>query len=162
MTAPSEGDAPPAKRRRLEIVATRAAHNTAVGSESLARPVSPPASSRQTPVLAACPLLGVVPTWSFDDVPKQTVKRPPSQEPPKSRKEEENIPCGSGFIQTEDAQENDNVSFQRIPSPFHLTHIQDLAPQQNVDTLQLKDVLDNPLIKECWNFNFLFDIDFVM
>ncbi len=49
-----------------------------------------------------------------------------------------------------------------IPSPFQLTTIQDLPPASNVDTVSLKDLLGDPLIKECWHFNFLFDVDFLM
>jgi len=49
-----------------------------------------------------------------------------------------------------------------VSSPIQLTRIDDLMPSQNVDTIGLKDILGDPLIKECWNFNFLFDLDFVM
>jgi tyrosyl-DNA phosphodiesterase-1 len=49
-----------------------------------------------------------------------------------------------------------------VSSPFQLTKIRDLAPHQNVDTVELKNILGDPLIQECWNFNFLFDLDFVM
>ncbi|ORY09494.1 tyrosyl-DNA phosphodiesterase I [Clohesyomyces aquaticus] len=49
-----------------------------------------------------------------------------------------------------------------ITSPIQLTKIADLAPAQNVDTIGLDDILGHPMIKECWNFNFLFDLDFVM
>lgn len=49
-----------------------------------------------------------------------------------------------------------------LPSPIQLTRVKDLAPGQNVDAVGLKDILGDPMIKECWNFNFLFDIDFVM
>jgi tyrosyl-DNA phosphodiesterase-1 len=43
-----------------------------------------------------------------------------------------------------------------------LTRIAGLAAHQNVDAVGLGDLLGDPLIKECWNFNFLFDLDFVM
>ena len=49
-----------------------------------------------------------------------------------------------------------------IPSPFQLTTIQDLPPASNIDTVSLKDLLGDPLIKECWHFNFLFDVDYLM
>ncbi|KAJ5150043.1 hypothetical protein N7448_001621 [Penicillium atrosanguineum] len=32
----------------------------------------------------------------------------------------------------------------------------------NVDTVKLRDILGDPMIRECWNFNYLFDVDFVM
>lgn len=47
-------------------------------------------------------------------------------------------------------------------SPFQLTKIHDLPATANVDTVTLSDILGDPLIKETWQFNFLFDIDFLM
>ncbi|KAI4722260.1 phospholipase D/nuclease [Aureobasidium sp. EXF-10727] len=47
-------------------------------------------------------------------------------------------------------------------SPFQLTKIRDLGVSANVDTVTLSDILGNPLIKEQWQFNFLFDIEFLM
>lgn len=47
-------------------------------------------------------------------------------------------------------------------SPFQLTRIRDLPPEMNKDTVTLKDILGDPLIAECWEFNYLHDIDFLM
>ena len=49
-----------------------------------------------------------------------------------------------------------------LPSPFQLTHIRDLPDHLNIDTIKLKNILGDPLIKECWQFNFLIDLDFLM
>lgn len=51
-----------------------------------------------------------------------------------------------------------------IPSPVQLTHIRDIPDSSgyNEDTVKLRDILGDPLIKECWQFNFLFDVDFLM
>ncbi|KAE8135018.1 tyrosyl-DNA phosphodiesterase I [Aspergillus pseudotamarii] len=51
-----------------------------------------------------------------------------------------------------------------IPSPFQLTHIRDLAASSgnNVDTVRLRDILGDPMIRECWQFNYLHDVDFIM
>lgn len=49
-----------------------------------------------------------------------------------------------------------------ISSPIQLTHIRDMSASYNVDSISLGDVLGDPLIKECWQFNFLFDVDFIM
>lgn len=49
-----------------------------------------------------------------------------------------------------------------IASPFQLTRIRDLPDEANVDTIGLSDILGDPMIKQCWNFNFLFDIHFIM
>lgn len=49
-----------------------------------------------------------------------------------------------------------------IRSPIQLTRIKDLPKEKNIDTVQLRDILGNPLIRECWQFNYCFDIDFLM
>ncbi|RDW91985.1 hypothetical protein BP5796_01379 [Coleophoma crateriformis] len=49
-----------------------------------------------------------------------------------------------------------------VNSPFQLTSIRDLPPSMNVDTVSLKDILGDPLIAECWEFNYLHDVDFLM
>ncbi|KAG7131798.1 tyrosyl-DNA phosphodiesterase like protein [Verticillium longisporum] len=48
------------------------------------------------------------------------------------------------------------------PSPFQLTHIRDLPSSSNADAVTLRDLLGDPLISECWEFNFLHDIPFLM
>lgn len=47
-------------------------------------------------------------------------------------------------------------------SPFQLTHIRDLPNEANVDAVSLNDLLGDPLISECWEFNYLHDLDFLM
>lgn len=47
-------------------------------------------------------------------------------------------------------------------SPFNLTSIQNLPKSYNVDAVTLKDILGDPLIAECWEFNYLHDLDFLM
>jgi tyrosyl-DNA phosphodiesterase-1 len=49
-----------------------------------------------------------------------------------------------------------------IRSPFQLTSIRDLPPASNVDAVTLKDILGDPLISKCWEFNYLHDLDFLM
>lgn len=51
---------------------------------------------------------------------------------------------------------------QTFRSPFQLTRIRDLPPELNRDTVTLRDILGDPLISECWEFNYLHDIDFLM
>lgn len=55
-----------------------------------------------------------------------------------------------------------NRGGQRIKSPFQLTRIQDLPEVANHETVTLKDILGDPLISECWEFNFLHDVHFLM
>ncbi|EEU40239.1 uncharacterized protein NECHADRAFT_34138 [Fusarium vanettenii 77-13-4] len=49
-----------------------------------------------------------------------------------------------------------------IKSPWQLTWIQDLSEEDNRDAVSLRDLLGDPLIAECWEFNFLHDIHFLM
>ena len=49
-----------------------------------------------------------------------------------------------------------------IPSPIQLNRISELPPSSNVDTVSLRDILGDPLISECWLFNHLFDVDFIL
>ena len=36
------------------------------------------------------------------------------------------------------------------------------ASGNNADTIKLKDLLGDPMIRECWQFNYCFDVDFLM
>jgi hypothetical protein len=145
-------NAPPAKRRKLdgdqpkEALAATEHQIKDSPHKGLDRSISPPLSRRRSPV---APSRALEPTWGFDDVPKETLT--PKAVDPDAHQDEANA---SDSIRKRSA---DHVS-----SPFQLTNIQDLAPHQNVDAVRLKDILGDPMIKECWNFNFLFDIDFVM
>lgn len=58
----------------------------------------------------------------------------------------------------------DPFSPRIIPSPIRLTHIQGFPANSayNADTVKLRDILGDPMIKECWQFNFMFDVDFLM
>lgn len=47
-------------------------------------------------------------------------------------------------------------------SPFQLTWIRDLPPEANTDAVTLGDILGDPLVAECWDFNYLHDIDFLL
>ncbi|KAF7558731.1 hypothetical protein G7046_g5432 [Stylonectria norvegica] len=49
-----------------------------------------------------------------------------------------------------------------IPSPWQLTWIRDLPDDLNKDAVTLKELLGDPLISECWEFNYLHDIHFLM
>lgn len=49
-----------------------------------------------------------------------------------------------------------------VPSPIQLNFIQELPASSNLDTVSLGNILGEPMIKECWLFNYLVDVDFVM
>ncbi|KAK3502792.1 tyrosyl-DNA phosphodiesterase I [Neurospora crassa] len=64
---------------------------------------------------------------------------------------------------TEEQAKKQPCSYRRVvASPFHLTTIRSLGQNSNKDTVSLKGLLGDPLIKECWEFNYLHDIDFLM
>ncbi|KAH6607435.1 tyrosyl-DNA phosphodiesterase 1 [Trichoderma cornu-damae] len=47
-------------------------------------------------------------------------------------------------------------------SPWRLTRIRDVPGESNRDAVALEDILGDPLLCECWQFNFLHDIAFVV
>lgn len=49
-----------------------------------------------------------------------------------------------------------------LPSPIQLTRIQNLPSSHNVNAVSLRDLIGDPMIKECWQFNYLLDLDFIM
>lgn len=49
-----------------------------------------------------------------------------------------------------------------VTSPWQLTWIRDLPESLNKDAVTLKDLLGDPLVCECWEFNYLHDIPFLM
>lgn len=65
-----------------------------------------------------------------------------------------------GFAPTGTTSTNNLI----IPSPIQLTHIRDLPANSdsNIDTVKLRDILGDPMIRECWQFNYMFDVDFLM
>ncbi|KAJ5925222.1 hypothetical protein N7454_007861 [Penicillium verhagenii] len=91
--------------------------------------------------------------------------------PPKRKRSKKPMAHGSTPTGLPGNQENGAAEKQTnahhpslISSPFELTHIQDLPDKEglNEDTVKLRDILGHPLIKECWQFNYLFDVDFMM
>lgn len=49
-----------------------------------------------------------------------------------------------------------------ISSPFQLTKVTGLPSKDNIHTVNLHDILGDPLIKQAWIFNFCFDINWTM
>jgi len=69
--------------------------------------------------------------------------------------EQENVPH---------SQRPENLSLRLVPSPVQLTHIRDYPASKgyNNDVVRLRDILGDPMIRECWQFNYMFDVDFLM
>lgn len=106
--------------------------------ESLERGVSPPAG-RQVPPLEKTEQEMTIPGRVKDDAYKSSL---PSE---RSRRKI----TGSS---------NPRI----ISSPFKLTSIRDLPDSDNVDTIGIKDILGDVMLKEVWLFDFLYDVDWVM
>lgn len=49
-----------------------------------------------------------------------------------------------------------------FPSPFRLTRVRDLPPAANADAVSLGDILGDPMLSECWSFNYLHDLGFLL
>ena len=49
-----------------------------------------------------------------------------------------------------------------LRSPFQLTTVRDLPASANVDTLTVKDVFGSPALVECWEFNYLHNLEFLI
>ncbi|KLU81943.1 hypothetical protein MAPG_01023 [Magnaporthiopsis poae ATCC 64411] len=75
--------------------------------------------------------------------------------------EQEVLPS-SARLESSSATPVETPAVVDFSSPFRLTHIRDLGPEDNVDAVQLKDVIGDPLISECWDFNYLHDINFLL
>ncbi|KAI6785103.1 uncharacterized protein J7T54_006745 [Emericellopsis cladophorae] len=72
----------------------------------------------------------------------------------------EGIRGGSRTIASDGASQG--VESTAVASPWQLTWIRDLPEDLNRDAVTLRDLLGDPLISDCWEFNFLHDIDFLM
>ncbi|KAH8659164.1 tyrosyl-DNA phosphodiesterase [Tricladium varicosporioides] len=59
-------------------------------------------------------------------------------------------------------RKQENPGTKLVSSPFNLTWIRDLPESSNIEAVNLKDILGDPLISECWEFNYLHDLDFLM
>ncbi|CAN8102585.1 unnamed protein product [Discula destructiva] len=67
---------------------------------------------------------------------------------------------GTGTVEPSPTEKR-QIDAKVFRSPFQLTWIRDLPDAANTDAVTLQDVLRDPLIAECWNFNYLHDIAFL-
>ncbi|KAK8198033.1 putative tyrosyl-DNA phosphodiesterase [Phyllosticta capitalensis] len=128
-------DAPAPKRRRVDepTSANAEARLLRRGIASLHRSVSPPAR-RQTALRA---------------------------EPKSEAHATEELSSTTVAPEKESGQQTRSTQ-EIVPSPFQLTRIRDLPSSANVDTVNIDDVLQDPLITETWVFNYMFDVDWLM
>lgn len=62
----------------------------------------------------------------------------------------------------EDQPKARTTTTRYLPSPFQLTYIRDLPPSHNMDAVTLQDLIGHPLLTECWQFNYLHSIPFIL
>ncbi|KAF7505866.1 hypothetical protein GJ744_012488 [Endocarpon pusillum] len=140
---------PARKRQRIDDHSLRTSHPVAVEVRSrraaflasLDRGVSPPAG-RESPPPA---------TTAIEQALQTEAKTETPQNPP--------ISPVIGQLGTQSAATSNCAIFQ---SPFKLTHIRDLPANANIDTISVRDILGDVMLKEVWLFDFLYDVDWVM
>lgn len=126
---------PPPKRRRLSVEPSEQDPPGTSGQStprSLSHPVSPPRKRRG--------------------------RRPAAQ----SEGEKEHAQISPASTAHTDIPLSTHQVNQTFKSPFQLTWVQDLPDAANTDAVTLRDILGNPLIAECWDFNYLHDVDFLI
>lgn len=126
---------PPPKRRRLSVEPGEQDWTGTPGQStprSLSHPVSPPRKRRS---------------------------RQPAAE---SESNEEQAQITSASDKHTDVPPPTHEVNQTFKSPFQLTWIRDLPDAANTDAVTLRDILGDPLIAECWEFNYLHDVDFLI
>ena len=104
---------------------------------------------------------------SNEDDPQSSMLNAPIS-PPRARRAlsaavfgQASIPAMEAHAPGEDVKPSKPDS-KSIRSPIQLSYVEGLPAADNVNTVSLRDILGNPLIKECWAFNYLFDVDFLM
>ncbi|CAG9937141.1 unnamed protein product [Clonostachys rosea f. rosea IK726] len=88
---------------------------------------------------------------------EQSRKRPPEEDPQTAIEGPESL---SRPISP--PRKKARASPPTLLSPWHLTWIRDLPEDLNKDAMTLTDLLGDPMISECWEFNYLHDIPFLM
>lgn len=99
------------------------------------------------------------------DRPTKRLKTEPDTSPPDAPSASSPLPSLSKSITPPPSRpQQQSTPAHAIPSPFQLTKIfaQSSLSGNNEDTVRLGDILGDPLIRECWQFNYMIDVDFVM
>lgn len=140
---------PPFKRRRLGKDGSdlpEASDDALILPRTLSHPISPPPRKKprpRGPLTEQSEELEIKPPWSLASI--NGVSKEQAAEDTSSSTRSQN-----------------GTSSHVFSSPFHLTWVQDLPDAANTDAVTLRDLLGDPLIAECWEFNYLHDIDFLM
>lgn len=153
-------DTRPAKRQRTvtpdveDLRAKRIAYLT-----SLSRPVSPPPPSQDVKVVEESDIR--TPHQSFQST--STIELPSSffEQTQQSQHIEQNQSLNPEVSMIRGKLQKSTFS-RTIASPFKLLKTQGVSSDDNYNTVSLRDILGDPLIKQAWIFNFCFDVDWTM
>ena len=100
---------------------------------------------------------GSTPFYPDDAPSRRSISPPPRRTPRKAQHATE-----SGNTSPKALLPSSPKRETLIPSPIQLNNIPELPAASNVNTVRLRDILGDPLISECWLFNYLFDVDFLL
>jgi tyrosyl-DNA phosphodiesterase-1 len=96
----------------------------------------------------------------------RSITPPPRPRSQARRRQQEAFPISTTNLPINQYhQGNGDHSPRLVSSSVKLTYIRDVssaASGNNADTIKLKDILGDPMIRECWQFNYCFDVDFLM
>ncbi|KAF1948842.1 phospholipase D/nuclease [Byssothecium circinans] len=156
------------KRRKVatsemetEVAATPSGNPRGTSNNGVYRPISPPMLRGRGRSRASSPSpSGAESGLGADAGPhviKQTLTHPPPTQTRTATPKSVRVPRRG----EEDDEERKHY-MRYLRSPIQLTRISGLEPAKNVDTLALRDIIGHPLLEECWCFNFLFDIEFLL
>ncbi len=140
---------PDRKRQRTDDHSLRTSHpavaevrsRRAAFLASLKRGISPPAGHGLSPPVTT------------------VIEKAPQGKPETATLQETRISPLVGQIGTQSAATS---KCSIVESPFKLTRIRDLPPNANVDTIGVRDILGDVMLKEVWLFDYLYDVDWVM
>ncbi len=147
---------PSRKKRRLDVpMAPTMTAQLSVSSANLGQSSASPARATE-----ASP--SVFATLTDNPAPLMSLDR--SISPPKDSWSRHVFQAGKSpdLLPAPRSEEVSRSASIMISSPVQLTRIRDLNASNNVDTVGLGEILGDPLIRECWQFNYLFDVDFLM
>ena len=89
----------------------------------------------------------------------------PSKESTRPAFADKESPSSSGLMMAAPAESSISrigIVPRVVKSPFQLTRIRDLPADHNQDTVSIGDLICDPMIKEIWLFDYLFDPDWIM
>ncbi|ESZ91796.1 hypothetical protein SBOR_7812 [Sclerotinia borealis F-4128] len=151
---------PPLRRRRMERLRQMVPENK---MESLEQMIPEDSLKEMIPDYKMENLKQMVPENSLKEmIPEDRVESPKQMVPENNLKQMVPENKKESLKQMVPDNKMESPKQKVVKSPFQLTTIQDLPASSNVDTVSLKDLLGDPLISECWEFNYLHNLDFLM